>query len=89
MRPLRPDHPVSYITPLPKKLKLIKSQGIDLVISLEFTPYLSQIAAGEFANVLVDTLHMKGLVIGPDFAFGRNRQGDAAFLKEAGAKLGF
>lgn len=86
---LRPEHPVSYITSLPKKLKLIKSQGIDLVISLEFTPELSQIPADDFANILVDTLHLKGLVIGPDFAFGRNRQGNAAFLKAAGEKLGF
>ncbi|MDA1218052.1 MAG: bifunctional riboflavin kinase/FAD synthetase [Chloroflexi bacterium] len=86
---LRPDHPVSYITSLPKKLDLIRSQGIELIISLEFTPELSQIAADDFASILAETLHMKGLVIGPDFAFGQNRQGNAAFLKEAGAKLGF
>ena len=86
---LRPDHPVSYITSLEKKLNLIRNEGIDLVISLEFTPDLSQIPADDFADILVESLHMKGLVIGPDFAFGRNRQGNAAFLKEAGAKLGF
>jgi riboflavin kinase/FMN adenylyltransferase len=86
---LRPDRPVSYITSPERKVELLKHQGIELVISLEFTPTLSQISADDFVNLLVDTLRMKGLVIGPDFAFGRNRQGNAAFLQEAGARLGF
>ena len=86
---LRPAHPVSYITSLEKKLNLIRNEGIDLVISLEFTPNLSQIPADDFADILVESLNMKGLVIGPDFAFGRNRQGNAEFLKEAGARMGF
>ena len=86
---LRPDHPVSYITAHQKKLDLLKGQGIELVITLEFTPTLSQVSAEDFANILVDTLNMKGLVVGPDFAFGRNRQGNAEFLREVGDKLGF
>jgi riboflavin kinase/FMN adenylyltransferase len=86
---LRPDRPVSYITSPEKKVALLQHQGIELVITLEFTPTLSQISADDFVNILVDTLSMKGLVIGPDFAFGRNRQGNAAFLQESGAKLGF
>ena len=48
---LRPDHPVSHITSLEKKLKLIRNEGIDLVISLEFTQDLSQIPADDFADI--------------------------------------
>jgi riboflavin kinase/FMN adenylyltransferase len=70
-------------------LDLLKGQGIELVIPLDFTQTLSQIGAEDFARILVDTLSMKGLVIGPDFAFGRNRQGNAEYLRETGAKLGF
>ena len=86
---LRPDYQVSYINTPQDKIDLIKSQGIELVISLEFTKELSQIGADEFVQMLVGSLRMKGLVIGPDFAFGKGRQGNEAFLKNAGEQLGF
>ena len=86
---LRPDHPVSYITNAERKTALLKEQGIDLVVQLEFTHELSQVSATEFVKMLTELLHMKGLVIGPDFALGRNRQGNAPFLEKAGSELGF
>ncbi|MCH7606138.1 MAG: hypothetical protein IH962_03185, partial [Chloroflexi bacterium] len=49
----------------------------------------SQVSAGDFAAMLVDLLRMKGLVVGPDFALGKDRQGDVNFLREKGAELGF
>ncbi|MCH8898245.1 MAG: bifunctional riboflavin kinase/FAD synthetase [Chloroflexi bacterium] len=86
---LRPDFQVSYINTPQDKIDLIKIQGVELVISLEFTKELSQIGADEFVQMLVGSLRMKGLVIGPDFAFGKGRQGNEAFLKNAGEQLGF
>ena len=86
---LRPDFQVTYINTPQDKIDLIKIQGVELVISLEFTKELSQIGADEFVQMLVGSLHMKGLVIGPDFAFGKGRQGNEAFLKNAGEQLGF
>ena len=86
---LRPDYQVSYINTPQDKIDLIKIQGVELVISLEFTKELSQIGADEFVQMLVGSLRMKGLVIGPDFAFGKGRQGNEAFLKNAGEQLGF
>ncbi len=86
---LRPDHPVSFLTTPEDKMGMLREHGIDLVIPLEFTPELSQVGADEFARLLVDSLNMKGLVVGPDFAFGRGRQGNEAYLTEVGRELGF
>jgi riboflavin kinase/FMN adenylyltransferase len=86
---LRPDHRVVCITTPEQKVRLIKECGIELVISLEFTRELSQVSAREFTTMLVALLRMKGLVVGPDFALGRNREGNAEFLRELGAELGF
>ena len=86
---LRPDHPVSFLTTPEEKIGLLRQHGIELVIPLEFTPELSQVGADEFARLLVNSLRMKGLVVGPDFAFGRGRQGNEAYLKEVGRELGF
>ena len=60
-----------------------------MVVSLEFTMELSQISAHEFTSILFDSLGMRGLVVGPDTALGRNREGDLDFLKRRGEELGF
>jgi riboflavin kinase/FMN adenylyltransferase len=86
---LRPDIPISYITTTDQKISLLKKEGIELVIPLEFTLALSEVPADEFVGLLTEHLRMKGLVVGPDFALGRNRQGNVTFLREAGNRLGF
>ena len=86
---LRPGLQVSFITTPEQKGQLLRQQGIELVVSLEFTPELSRLTAREFVTLLVERLRMKGLVIGPDFALGRNREGNAETLKALGRELGF
>ena len=86
---LRPDFQVKYLTTPEAKVELLKAQGVELVIPLEFTRELSQVNAGDFARTLVEVLQLKGLVIGPDFAFGKDREGNEEFLLRAGRELGF
>ena len=86
---LRPGTQVGYLTTPEQKITLLKDQGIELVLSVEFTKELSQVSAEDFTAILVDSLHMKGLVLGPDAALGRNRRGDVEFLRRRGADLGF
>lgn len=86
---LQPGRRVSFITTPEQKAALLQEQGIELVVSLEFTPELARLTARDFVTPLVDDLRMKGLVIGPDFALGRNREGNAARLQSLGRELGF
>ena len=86
---LRPGQPVSFLTSPDEKARLLKEYGAGLVISLEFTTELSQVPATEFARLLNTHLNLKGLVVGPDFAFGRGREGTAEFLQAIGQELGF
>jgi len=60
-----------------------------LVVPLSFTPELSYLRAREFVELLKETLNMHGLVVGPEFAFGYQREGTAAVLTELGKELGF
>ncbi len=86
---LQPGREVSFLSTPEEKQRLLLSEGIDQVVSLEFTQELAQLSAREFVGLLVDNLKMKGLVIGPDFALGRNREGNAERLAELGRELGF
>lgn len=86
---LRPGTFVGNITTPDQKEELLKAQGIEAVVSLEFTEELSQISAHDFVSILFDSLGMRGLVVGPDTALGRNREGDLDFLKKCGDEMGF
>ena len=86
---LRPDTQVSYLTSSQQKTRLLKDQGVELVVSIEFTLELSQVSAHDFVRMLVELLRMRGLVLGPDAALGRNREGDLDYLRRLGAEMGF
>ena len=86
---LRPSIRVGYLTTPEQKVRLLKEQGIDFVLAVDFSMELSRISAHDFTAMLAESLRMKGLVIGPDAALGHNREGDLDFLRRRGAELGF
>ncbi|HEY6873430.1 MAG TPA: bifunctional riboflavin kinase/FAD synthetase [Geobacteraceae bacterium] len=78
------------ITPYAEKEELIAASGIDYLIIIPFTEEFSAIAAADFvARILVGRIGIKKLVIGYDYAFGRNREGNVALLEKLGKELGF
>ncbi|MDY6917655.1 MAG: bifunctional riboflavin kinase/FAD synthetase [Chloroflexota bacterium] len=86
---LSPPTKITYLTSLRERVRLLKELGIDHVATLSFTPELSHLRAHEFVDLLVRRLRMRHLVIGPDFALGRGREGDAHRLSATGEEVGF
>lgn len=75
---------------LREKLELLQQSGIDFVLCLHFDEYLASVPAKEFIeSILVHQLKIKKLIVGKDFVFGHQRQGDVDFLKKQGAQWGF
>jgi riboflavin kinase/FMN adenylyltransferase len=74
---------------LEERTRLLQGLGIELIVPLSFTPDLAQLAAGDFVALLQKYLKMRGLVIGPDFALGRGREGDVSALHSLGKERGF
>lgn len=87
LRLLAPDKaPLRLNTP-EEKVRLLAASCIDLLVVLEFTQQLAEMPAEIFVReILVGKLGVQHLIVGYDYAFGRNRQGDTAFLA-AQAKL--
>ena len=86
---LSPEKKLIYLTDLEQRKELIRASGIQLIVILSFTPELSQLTAREFIQLLRKYLKLRLLVIGPDFALGRNREGNVETLKTLGKELGF
>ncbi len=86
---LAPDKDIRYLTTLDERLTLLSESGLDFAVVLSFTKELARTSARDFILSLVERLCMKELWIGPDFALGRDRQGDATYLRILGQELGF
>jgi riboflavin kinase/FMN adenylyltransferase len=78
-----------FLTSLPQKIKLLKEQAVEVVITLSFTLELAQLGSSQFISLLRQHLKMQGLVLGPDFALGRNREGDIEALRTLSKSLDF
>ncbi len=86
---LLPQTGLPYLTSPAEKVSLLKNEGVDAVIILSFTRELARLSAKQFLVLLKKYLRMRGLVIGPDFVLGRNREGDADTLRTLGQNMGF
>lgn len=86
---LSPQARIPYLTTLEERVELLKGLGVELIAILPFTSELAQLSAREFLTILQRHLKMRGLVIGPDFALGRGREGDARLLRTLGEEMGF
>ena len=86
---LNPAAQTGYISSLEERLSLLREAGIDLIIDVDFTRELSLMKAREFVSLLYEVARMRGLVVGPDFALGHQREGTIDVLKDLGSELGF
>lgn len=78
---------MARLTRFREKFTALARFGIDQVLILRFNHWLASLSAEEFIQyVLYDGVNAKHVIVGDDFRFGRQRQGDINFLKEVGAK---
>ena len=82
-----PENAPKLLTSFSQKMELFESQGIDYAYIIKFDKGRSMTPAAEFfQSVFVEGVKAKAIIVGEDFQFGHNREGDVAFLKREGAK---
>lgn len=75
------------LTTASAKIRLLRELGIDEVITLTFSPDLAGLLPQAFVDeILVGRYQVKHVVAGANFAFGLNRAGTMATLREALAR---
>lgn len=79
------DKAPARLSSLREKLDALKKCQVDYVYCIRFSDHLAQTSAHDFAKeYLFSKLLVKYLLIGEDFRFGRNREGDVNLLKKMG-----
>lgn len=85
-----PEKAPARLTTLREKLGYLANLGVDHVLCLPFNANLAHLPATNFIDeLLVKQLHIASLLIGDDFRFGRDRQGDVPLLTEYAKKNQF
>lgn len=87
---LLPNAAPFRLTPARAKAEALAKAGADAMVSLAFDAALAAESAEGFAErVLADALAASIVVIGHDYQFGKDREGDAALLGRIGEARGF
>ncbi|MBR1777947.1 MAG: bifunctional riboflavin kinase/FAD synthetase [Alphaproteobacteria bacterium] len=78
----RPGGRTFRITPIRSKVRAICQLPIDGFCVFNFNKGFAEMSADDFVeNVLIKGLHAAHIVVGEDYGFGKNRQGDIAYIR--------
>lgn len=81
---------MKQLNTIEEKIELLAQQGIDHLVIHPFDKEFSRLRAEEFVKeILVDTFHVKKIIIGYDHRFGRNRTANIEDLIAFGNTYGF
>ena len=84
----RPDS--IRLTPLRVKARLLSELGVEALFALPFDAEMAGRSAADFVEeVLLKGLGASGVVVGPDFEFGKGRAGKFSTLEKMGLAQGF
>jgi len=87
---LRPDRAPLLLTPMPRRVPLLATTGIDAVLILDFNAQLASLSAAQFAGTLLaHQIKVRSLHEGGNFRFGHRALAGVQELKQFGAEFGF
>jgi riboflavin kinase/FMN adenylyltransferase len=77
------------LTTWEEKREILNQLEVDLVINFVFTSEFASQSPSSFIRKLKGYLEMEEIIIGEDFVFGKDREGDVNWLKEREEKFGY
>ncbi len=87
---LFPEANFKLLTTLEEKLHLLSQLNIKQIALIPFTQSIAKLSPDLFVQeYIVDNLKAKGVVVGFNFRFGRNKKGNTEYLKNLGEKYNF
>jgi riboflavin kinase/FMN adenylyltransferase len=85
-----PDQAPARLSRFRDKVELLRSYGIQRIVCLRFNQQMQNMTPAYFVDkVLVEGLKTRHLIVGDDFRFGANREGDFELLQKLAPESGF
>lgn len=78
-----------YLTSPEERARLLGEAGIDVVITIPFNEKIANQPPKLFVTQLKNKLGFTHLVVGPDFALGKDREGNVSKLQELSQEMGY
>jgi riboflavin kinase/FMN adenylyltransferase len=90
IRVLKQNNHPPLITLYEQKAELIERTGIDVLICIPFTLEFAALSAEQFIrDLLMQKIGMQAIVVGEDYRFGKNREGNIEMLRSYAPIYGF
>ncbi|MBI2983282.1 MAG: bifunctional riboflavin kinase/FAD synthetase [Chloroflexi bacterium] len=86
---LAPGAPPSALTDAAERAELLARAGAEAVVLFPSSASFLGIPAREFVSRLAAAGDVRRIVVGPDFHFGHQREGDVALLRHLGGERGW
>ncbi|MFJ2218121.1 bifunctional riboflavin kinase/FAD synthetase [Streptomyces sp. NPDC101062] len=87
---VRPGSHPPLLAPHHRRAELMAVLGVDALLILPFTLEFSKLSPADFiVKVLVDKLHARAVIEGPNFRFGHKAAGNVAVLSDLGTSYDY
>lgn len=87
---LAPKQAPARIMSFAEKYRAFESLGVDRVLRIRFNEQFRSMSAQQFVDdIFVAGLGVQYVVLGDDFRFGADRQGDMEFIRQQGKRYGY
>jgi riboflavin kinase/FMN adenylyltransferase len=80
---------LKYLSLPAEKAEILEKLGVDILFTYPFDKKLAALTAENFMEKIQKRIDLQTLFIGYDFALGKDRQGNAAYLARLGQKTGY
>jgi len=87
---LAPERNMKLLTTPEEKARLIEAIGIDILLCVKFDKEFSRMLPDDFiTEILVKQINVREIIVGTNYAFGKNKKGTIDLLRRRGEKYGF
>jgi riboflavin kinase/FMN adenylyltransferase len=84
------ERKIELLQTIEQRLNEINKFGVQMTVVLSFDSNFALVTAEEFIRtIILQKLRAKKVIVGYNFRFGRNREGDLAKLQELASRYGF
>ncbi|GAA5055997.1 bifunctional riboflavin kinase/FAD synthetase [Nocardia callitridis] len=90
MEVVRPGAHPAQLTTLTRRAELAEELGVDVFCVMPFTQEFMKLTPGRYVHdLLVERLHVREVVVGDNFTFGKKAAGSIDTMRELGRRFGF